>query len=104
MARTTGGFADALRPHRSQRSVSFIRHVEGVLRSQSFDVVHAISPFPIADLYQPRGGTVAETVERNLALRRSGLARSMKRFTNALNMRQRCLLRMEHWSVQHRNR
>ena len=80
---------------RTRQSVTFARRVERLLQRDSFDVVHAISPCRGADLYQPRGGTVAESIERNLALRRNATARSVKRQANRLNFKQRYLLGME---------
>ncbi len=80
---------------RTRRSVTFAHRVERLLRANSFDMVHAITPCRYADIYQPRGGTIAETIERGIALRRSSPARSLKRYTNHLNLKQRYLLTME---------
>ena len=80
---------------RTRRSVTFSHRVERILRTDSFDVVHAISPCRYADIYQPRGGTVAETMERNVALRDSAHARRLKRYTARLNLKQRYLLLLE---------
>lgn len=80
---------------RTRQSVTFAHRIEQLLQADSFDVVHAISPCRGADVYQPRGGTVAETVERNLALRKAGAARSLKRYANHLNFKQRYLLALE---------
>jgi UDP-glucose:(heptosyl)LPS alpha-1,3-glucosyltransferase len=80
---------------RMRRSMTFARRAARAARRQAFDIVHAISPCPGADIYQPRGGTVAETVERNLALQAAPALRSLKRVANVLNFKQRYLLRME---------
>lgn len=80
---------------RVRQSVSFNRRVERRLHETHFDIVHAISPCRIADVYQPRGGTVAETIERNVAIRSSGPARGLKRLALRLNLRQRYMLRLE---------
>lgn len=80
---------------RTRRSVTFAHRVERRLRSSSFDLVHAISPLRGADIYQPRGGTAAETIERNLALLGSRPARALKRYANHFNFKQRYLLAME---------
>lgn len=88
---TLGGAAMS----RTRRSMTFAHRVERLVRSGDFDVVHAISPCRCADLYQPRGGTVAETVERNLALIGSPLFRTVKRQANRLNLKQRYLLSLE---------
>ena len=80
---------------RTRQSVTFTHRVERQLQAGSFDVIHAISPCRVADIYQPRGGTVAETVVRNLALIASAPARHLKRYANRLNFKQRHLLALE---------
>jgi UDP-glucose:(heptosyl)LPS alpha-1,3-glucosyltransferase len=80
---------------RTRTSVTFTHRVERLLESGSFDVVHAVSPCLSADIYQPRGGTVAETIERNIALRRNGAAQSVKRCANQFNFKQRYMLSLE---------
>ena len=80
---------------RTRRSVTFTHRAERILRENSFDLVHAISPCRYANIYQPRGGTVAETIERNLSLLRSGTARRFKRYAGHLNFKQRYLLSIE---------
>lgn len=80
---------------RTRQSLTFGRRVERLLRDESFDIVHAITPCRGADVYQPRGGTVAESVARNLALRKAGAARWLKRYANYLNVKQRYGLGVE---------
>ncbi len=80
---------------RTRQSMTFARRAARAARGRSFDIVHAISPCPGADIYQPRGGTVAESIERNLALRTTSVSRSIKRFVNVLNLKQRYMLRSE---------
>ncbi len=80
---------------RTRRSITFTHRVEHLLQSDSFDIVHAISPCRHADIYQPRGGTVAETIERNLALLKWRPARRLKRYANRLNFKQRYTLALE---------
>lgn len=80
---------------RTRKSMTFGRRVESALREGEFDVVHAITPCRYATIYQPRGGTVAESIERNLALRRRGPARRLKRYVNRFNFKQRYMLRLE---------
>lgn len=80
---------------RSQRSFVFIRRVERRIATERFDVVHAITPCRGANVYQPRGGMVAETIERNIAMRDSRPARSLKRIALRMNLRQNFLLGLE---------
>ena len=80
---------------RTRRTMTFTHRVDRMLRNHHFDVIHAISPCRSATLYQPRGGTVAETVERNIALRRTAAAKTLKRYANRFNLKQRFMLRLE---------
>lgn len=80
---------------RTRQSLTFARRVERLLRERSFDIVHAITPCRGADVYQPRGGTVAESVARNLALRKSEAGRWLKRYANYFNVKQRYGLGVE---------
>ncbi len=73
-------FAQALRQH---------------LAHTSYDIVHSVLPFDFADLYQPRGGTYAESICRNAATYRSPLARFYKRITAGANHRRAKLLAAE---------
>ena len=80
---------------RTRRSVTFTHRVERLLRADSFDIIHAISPCHHADIYQPRGGVVAESIERNIALLAPGPARRLKRYVNHFNFKQRYTLALE---------
>lgn len=80
---------------RVRRSVTFAHRVERALKSFEFDIIHAITPLRGADIYQPRGGTVAETIERNLAMRRRATSRALKRCVGRLNLKQQYLLGVE---------
>lgn len=80
---------------RTRRSITFAHRVERLLRSDIFDVIHAISPCRCADIYQPRGGTVVEAIERNLALLKTSPGRRVKRYANHFNFKQRYLLALE---------
>lgn len=80
---------------RTKQTVTFSHRVRQALRAESFDVVHAVTPCRGADLYQPRGGTIAETIERNLALLRNGSARSLRGLLNRVNLKRQYLLRFE---------
>jgi UDP-glucose:(heptosyl)LPS alpha-1,3-glucosyltransferase len=80
---------------RVRRSITFAHRVERVLATLDFDVVHAITPLRGADVYQPRGGTIAESIERNLAMRRRPTARVFRKYVGHLNLKQRHLLAAE---------
>ncbi len=80
---------------RTRRSMTFAIRVGRLVGAESFDVVHAISPCLCADIYQPRGGTVAETIERNIATRHRPAMRYIKRTATRLDLKQRYMLAME---------
>lgn len=80
---------------RTRKSVNFALRVDRLLAREEFDVVHTFVPLRRADVYQPRGGSVPETAERNIALRASRAGRQLKRCANRLNFKQRYLARME---------
>lgn len=80
---------------RTRQSMTFALRAERRIKAEPFDVVHAISPCRCADIYQPRGGTVAESIQRNLALLGNRSARRLKRWGNLLNFKQRYMLGLE---------
>lgn len=80
--------------NRAWATYSFHQKARKLILADNFDVVHAVAPFAGANLYQPRSGTVVETIERNLALCPPG-KRPWKRLFNRLNTRQQLLLRLE---------
>jgi UDP-glucose:(heptosyl)LPS alpha-1,3-glucosyltransferase len=84
--------ATVLRP---SRTALFARRSAGFLQEHKFDLVHAISPVVCADVYQPRGGLLGESLERNVATRSTATRRAMKRALWSLNFKQRSLLELE---------
>jgi len=77
------------------RISAFVRRATRLIESESFDIVHAILPLPCADIYQPRGGLVHETISRNVALRPNARQKFVKRAAGALNFKHRKLLDLE---------
>lgn len=82
-------------PLRSGRARQFISRALEYLAAQRFDVVHAVSPLPRCDVYQPRGGTFAETIARSNALAGSGVAGALRRLGRRFNRRQQYLAAVE---------
>lgn len=80
---------------RAGRTYGFVQGVREVCRRERFDIVHAVTPCLSANVYQPRGGTYAETVARSLARVRSPVVRSLKRLGRRFNVRQCFLRRIE---------
>jgi len=101
VAATGGPEAGNLRvlcPDAAGRRVSlsvFHRVLTEHLAQHDYDVVHSVLPFDFADVYQPRGGTYAESVRRNIASYASGAARCYKRVTALANLRRTRLLAAE---------
>lgn len=85
----------ASRTFRAARTLMFARRAAAYVRAHSFDVVHCITPCLAADVYQPRGGTVPEMLERNAAIRTNTARRGMKRIGQSLNVKYRLLAGME---------
>jgi UDP-glucose:(heptosyl)LPS alpha-1,3-glucosyltransferase len=76
---------------RAGRTWFFSRGAADYIRSHPFDVVHAMTPCLAADVYEPRGGTVPEMLERNLALRPSPVRRGFKWVGQRLSLKYRVL-------------
>ncbi len=80
---------------RAQSTAMFVRRAGALCRSGGYDLIHAITPCPTADIYQPRAGVMAETIRRNLVLRTSIVSRSLKLLAFQLGLRQRVLSHFE---------
>ncbi len=80
---------------RASKTMLFARRAAAYVRANPFDIVHSITPCSAADVYQPRGGTVPETLERNLALRSGALQRGMKDLAQRLSLKYRIVGRLE---------
>lgn len=80
---------------RTRRMVSFLRRADEAIREEGVDIVHAISPMPTADVYQPRGGLLPEIVARNVATRPTASRRLFKRAMLAMNVKQRSQVALE---------
>ena len=74
---------------------AFERALRDHLAQNAYDIIHSVLPFDFADVYQPRGGTYAETAARNAASYRSLWRRWYKRATALANLRRARLLRCE---------
>ena len=74
---------------------TFAKALKKHLAENHYDVVHSVLPFDFADVYQPRGGSFAESVLRNAASYQNKLLESYKRITAIANFRRTMLLRAE---------
>jgi UDP-glucose:(heptosyl)LPS alpha-1,3-glucosyltransferase len=73
-------FADALKKH---------------IEDNHYDIIHSVLPFDFADIYQPRGGTYAESIIRNSASYCNTFVAGWKKAAAFLNLRRNALLRAE---------
>lgn len=74
---------------------TFSRALKKHLSDNHYDIVHSVLPFDFADVYQPRGGSVTETIIRNAASYQSDFLRTYKKLTALANRRRAALLRWE---------
>lgn len=65
------------------------------LSKNDYEIVHSVLPFDFADIYQPRGGTYAESIQRHIASFQNTFIKSYKRITASVNRRRTRLLHME---------
>jgi UDP-glucose:(heptosyl)LPS alpha-1,3-glucosyltransferase len=65
------------------------------MTKELYDIVHSTLPFEFADVYQPRGGSYAEAIERNIASYDNAAVRLFKTATKSLNWRRTVLLNAE---------
>jgi UDP-glucose:(heptosyl)LPS alpha-1,3-glucosyltransferase len=80
---------------RSRRTLWFVRGAAAAVGEGTFDVVHAVTPCPGADVYQPRGGTACETGLRNVEACTTQVGRWAKRASLACNLQHRLMRRLE---------
>lgn len=73
----------------------FAKAIKKHFAQNHYDIIHSVLPFAFADVYQPRGGTFAESILRNAASYQNHLLSSYKRATAFANLRRTLLLRAE---------
>jgi UDP-glucose:(heptosyl)LPS alpha-1,3-glucosyltransferase len=81
---------------RGLRSAAFARAADDLIARLQPDVVHGVTLCLSADVYEPRGGALPESVARNVALRLTAPGRVLKRATNWFDLKQRSMLALEH--------
>lgn len=74
---------------------TFEKALKKHLSENHYDIVHSVLPFSFADVYQPRGGTYAESILRNAASYQNKILESYKRITAFANFRRTKLLNAE---------
>lgn len=66
---------------------SFEKLISNYIGSNHYDIIHSLIPLTLADVYQPPGGSFAETIIRNAASYRNKLVSSYKKATAFINWR-----------------
>ncbi|MBB6430935.1 glycosyltransferase family 4 protein [Algisphaera agarilytica] len=77
------------------RLMRFSRWAKRQLREGRFDASLSVTMAVPASVVQPRGGTIRETLARNVAMRGGGFRRTKKKIELALDPKQRLLLALE---------
>ncbi len=88
---------------RVSQAIRFVAEADRFCRQEGFDIVHAVTPCFSCNVYQPRGGTYLETVNRSVARAAAPLGRLVKRISRRFNRRQRFLLLAERRMLTDRN-
>jgi len=74
---------------------AFAKAIKQYLVENKYDIIHSVLPFDFADVYQPRGGTYAESILRNVASYQNNILEFYKRLTAFTNFRRSAFLRAE---------
>jgi len=74
---------------------TFSKELKKNISENQYDIIHSVLPFEFADVYQPRAGSVAETIIRNAQSYQSDFLKFYKKFTALANRRRAALLRAE---------
>ena len=74
---------------------TFAAALECHLAQNRYDIIHSVLPFSFADVYQPRGGSYAETIVRNAASYENVFFSVFKRLTSFMNERRAELAKAE---------
>ena len=82
---------------------TFANALKKYLSENLYHLVHSVLPFDFADVYQPRGGTYAESIFRNAASYQNKFLESYKRMTALANFHRTMLLCAERKLCKRRN-
>jgi len=74
---------------------TFAKALKKHLSENHYDIIHSVLPFDFVDVYQPRGGSFAESILRNAASYQNKLVTSYKKMTAFANLRRTTLLQAE---------
>lgn len=85
-------------PHCRRKRIprtAFETALKSHLAREAYDIVHSVLPYEFADVYQPRGGTYAETILQSAASYESCVIGYAKRLTAFANRRRQNLMATE---------
>ncbi len=83
--------------------LTFTKALKRYLSEDHHDIIHSVLPFEFADVYQPRGGTYAESILRYAASYQNRSVECFKKFTAFANYHRTILLRAERKLCQQPN-
>jgi len=83
------------RPGKRTSFYTYGKTLKRFLSGNKFDIVHSVLPFEFADIYQPRGGSIPETVTRNAASYNNKIIAVFKKVTAFANIRRTILGKAE---------
>ena len=90
-------------PNKRTNYFTFYKAIREFLQQNDFDIVHSVLPFDFADVYQPRGGSYAETIVRNAASYQNKFVEFYKKVFSVFNSRRTTLLQAERKIAQASN-
>lgn len=73
----------------------FKKALRSYLSKNRYDIIHSVLPYDFIDIYQPRGGSYAESILRNAASYQNKFIESCKKLTAFTNLRRTILHRAE---------
>jgi len=82
-------------PGKRSSYFTFAKALKKHLAENQYDIIHSVLPHSFADIYQPRGGSFAESILRNAASYQNRFVASYKRMTAFTNFRRTSLLQGE---------
>ena len=74
---------------------TFENALKNHLKTNDYDIIHSVLPFDFVDIYQPRGGSYAETIQQNAVSYQNGFITAYKKLTSFANCRRTAILKAE---------
>ena len=74
---------------------TFAKVLKKYFKTHSYDIIHSVLPFDFADIYQPRGGSYAESIQQNAISYQNNFITAYKKLTSFANCRRTATLNAE---------